>query len=458
MQCICCPTRLEKYGVEGDDTVNFPKDFKWGTATASYQIEGAAHEDGRGESIWDRFSRTPGKVLNGHTGDVACNHYHLYKEDVAIMKELGVDSYRFSIAWPRIYPNGTGQINRKGLDFYKRLVEELLEKGIEPAATLYHWDLPQALEDKGGWLKRDTARYFQDYAAAMFKELGDTVKQWITLNEPWCSAFLGYGNGVHAPGKSDFNSHLHAAHHLLLAHGLALQAYRELNLKSEVGITLNLAPQYPASDSAQDQAAARKADGFQNRWYLDPLFRGFYPQDMPEFLAAVAPVIQPGDFDLISGTVDFLGINYYSRSVVRADGQGGYEALPPQGPVTHMGWEVYPQGLYDLLVRVHEDYGPIPLYITENGAAYPDPVEQGRVHDPERTAYLQQHFAQAAKLIEAGVPLKGFYVWSLLDNFEWAFGYERRFGIVYVDFETQERIIKDSGRWYQSFLKGLARG
>ena len=433
--------------------MKFPQDFKWGVATASYQIEGAVHEDGRGESIWDRFSRTPGKVLHGHTGDVACNHYHLYREDVALMKELGVDSYRFSIAWPRIYPTGKGQVNQRGLDFYKRLVEELLNSGIEPAATLYHWDLPQALEDQGGWLNRDTARYFQDYAQTMFEQLGDAVKLWITLNEPWCSAYLGYGNGVHAPGKSDPNWYLYAAHHLLLAHGLALQAFTSLNLPGEIGITLNLSPQYPASDSPQDREAARKADGFQNRWYLDPLFNGFYPQDMPEFLSVVAAKIQPGDFDLISGDLDFLGINYYSRGVVKADGRGGYQALPPAGPVTHMGWEVYPRGLYDLLLRLHEDYGPIPLYITENGAAYPDVLEQGRVHDPERTAYLEQHFAQAARAIEAGVPLKGYYVWSLLDNFEWAFGYERRFGIVYVDFETQERIVKDSGRWYQSFLK-----
>jgi len=325
--------------------MKFPQDFKWGVATASYQIEGAVHEDGRGESIWDRFSRTPGKVLHGHTGNVACNHYHLYREDVALMKELGVNSYRFSIAWPRIYPTGKGQVNQRGLDFYKRLVEELLNSGIEPAATLYHWDLPQALEDQGGWLNRDTARYFQDYAQTMFEQLGDAVKLWITLNEPWCSAYLGYGNGVHAPGKSDPNWYLYAAHHLLLAHGLALQAFTSLNLPGEIGITLNLSPQYPASDSPQDREAARKADGFQNRWYLDPLFNGFYPQDMPEFLSVVAAKIQPGDFDLISGDLDFLGINYYSRGVVKADGRGGYQALPPAGPVTHMGWEVYPRGL-----------------------------------------------------------------------------------------------------------------
>ena len=438
--------------------MEFPKGFKWGTATASYQIEGAAGEDGRGESIWDRFSRTPGKVLNGHTGDVACDHYHLYKHDVALMKEIGVDSYRFSLAWPRIYPTGAGQVNHRGLDFYKRLIEELLTAGIEPAATLYHWDLPQALEDKGGWMNRDTALYFQDYAETVFQELGDSVQLWITLNEPWCSAFLGYGNGEHAPGKQDFAGHLHAAHHLLLAHGLALQAYRALNLPAEIGITLNLTQQYPASSSPEDQEAVRKADGFHNRWYLDPLLKGFYPQDMPEFLSIVAPKIQPGDFDLISAPLDFLGINNYSRGIVEHDGQGGYRSVPPPGPVTAMGWEVYPQGLYDLLMRVHKDYGPLPLYITENGAAYHDLVEQGRVHDQERIVYLQEHIAQAAKAIQDGVPLQGYYVWSLLDNFEWAFGYERRFGIVYVNFETQERMLKDSALWYQSFLKGLARG
>lgn len=437
--------------------MKFPQGFKWGVATASYQIEGAVGEDGRGESIWDRFSRTPGKVLNGHTGDVACDHYHRYREDVALMKELGVDSYRFSIAWPRIFPQGKGTLNVRGLDFYKRLVEELLENGIDPMATLYHWDLPQALEDQGGWLNRDTASRFRDYSAVLFQELGDMIKQWITLNEPWCSAYLGYGNGQHAPGKRDLNWYLTAAHHLLLAHGLAVQAYRDLNGPGEIGITLNLSPQYPATESPADAAAARKADGFQNRWYLDPIFDGFYPQDMPEFLALVAPNIRPGDFDVISAPIDFLGINYYSRSIVQADGQGGYRVLPPQGPVTHMGWEVYPEGLFDLLVRVYQDYGPLPLYITENGAAFPDQVEQGRVADGERIAYLKDHFSQAARAIAAGVPLMGYYVWSLMDNFEWAFGYERRFGLVYVDFATQERIVKDSGRWYQSFLKDLAR-
>ncbi len=432
--------------------MKFPEDFVWGAATASYQIEGAFDEDGRGESIWDRFSKTPGKVLHGHTGDVACDHYHLYKEDVALIKELGVDSYRFSVAWPRIMPEGD-RVNQKGIDFYKRLVDELLKSGIAPAVTLYHWDLPQALEEQGGWLNRDTAKYFRDYAMTVFAELGDTVTSWITMNEPWCSAFLGYGIGVHAPGKADIPSSFVAAHHLLLGHGLALQGYRQLNIPAEIGITLNLTPQYAVSTRPADALAARKADGFQNRWYLDPIFRGAYPEDMTEGLSCVAPAVKGGDLELISGPIDFLGINFYTRALVSADEQGQPQTEQPEREVTAMGWEVYPESLFDLLVRVHTDYGPIPLYITENGAAYEDAVEDGRIRDTKRQAYLEQHIAQAARALEAGVPLRGYYVWSLLDNFEWAFGYERRFGIIYVDFDTQERIFKDSARWYQSFVR-----
>ena len=433
--------------------MRFPEDFVWGAATASYQIEGAAFEDGRGESIWDRFSKTPGKVLNGDTGDVSCNHYHLFKEDVALIKELGVDSYRFSLAWPRIMPEGKGSVNQKGLDFYKRLIHELLEEGVSPAVTLYHWDLPQVLEDLGGWLNRDTAKYFADYAQVAFRELGDVIDSWITLNEPWCSAFLGYGNGEHAPGKKDFPSHFRAAHHLLLGHGLVVEGYRQLNLGADIGITLNLAPQYPASPDPRDIAAARKADGFQNRWYLDPIFKGRYPSDLEEFMAYVSPAIQPGDLELISQPNDFLGINFYSRGLVAADANGEPQRQKPERSVTAMGWEVYPEALYDLLLRVHQDYGPLPLYITENGAAYEDVVEQGRIKDHKRQAYLEEHIAQCARAIDSGIPLQGYYVWSLLDNFEWAFGYDRRFGIIYVDFDTQERILKDSALWYQSFLR-----
>lgn len=432
--------------------MKFPKDFIWGVATASYQIEGAVQEGGRGESIWDRFSKTPGKVLKGDTGDVACNHYHLYKEDVDLIKGLGVDSYRFSIAWPRIFPEGGGKLNQQGLDFYRRLVDELLKQGIKPAATLYHWDLPQVLEDQGGWMNRDTAFRFRDYAATIFAGLGDVIDSWITLNEPWCSAFLGYGNGHHAPGKQEGAQHVKATHHLLYAHGLALEAYRNLNLPAEIGITLNLSPQYPASDRKEDLKACRAADGFQNRWYLDPIFKGEYPTDLAELLEIVTPVVEPGDLALISAPVDFLGINFYSRSIVGVDSAGQPTSFSGDGPRTAMDWEVYPEGLYDLLVRVHKDYGPIPLYITENGAAFDDVLQAGRVHDPERLDYLEKHFAQAARAISAGVPLQGFYVWSLLDNFEWAFGYERRFGLIYVDFATQERIMKNSALWYKDFL------
>lgn len=438
--------------------MKFPRGFVWGVATASYQIEGAAHEDGRGESIWDRFSKTPGKVLNGDTGDVACNHYHLYKEDVALIKDLGVASYRFSLAWPRIMPKGGGTVNQRGLDFYKRLIDELLRQGVAPAVTLYHWDLPQVLEDKGGWLNRDTAKYFADYAMVAFEAFGDSVTSWITLNEPWCSAFLGYGNGEHAPGKKDFASHLTAAHHLLLGHGLALQGYRQLNLEAEIGVTLNLTPQYPASTSPQDLAATRKADGFQNRWYLDAIFKGAYPEDMEESLTYVDLAMKPGDLELISRPNDFLGINFYSRGLIAADEKGDPQTQKPERSVTAMGWEVYPEALFDLLVRVHQDYGPIPLVVTENGAAYEDKLEQGRVRDTQRQAYLEQHFARALRAIEAGIPLQGYYVWSLMDNFEWAFGYDRRFGIVYIDFETQERILKDSALWYRSFLRKQRQG
>lgn len=434
--------------------MKFPTGFSWGVATAAYQIEGASKKDGRGESIWDRFSHTPGKVQNGDTGDQACNHYGLYKEDVALIKELGVDSYRFSIAWPRIFPTGLAPVNLKGLDFYKRLLDELLRQGIKPAVTLYHWDLPQALEEQGGWLNRDTAYRFRDYSVRVFQELSDRVHSWTTLNEPWCSAYLGYGTGVHAPGKQNLAQSFQAAHTLLLAHGLTVQAYRELNLEKPLGIVLNLSPQYPASSKEEDQKAAWERDGFQNRWYLDPLFKGSYPQDLQVFLEMVNPRIHQGDLELISLPFDFLGINYYSRGLVQADPQGRPQTLQVERPKTAMGWEVYPQGLYDLLVRVHRDYGPLPLQITENGAAYDDSLRDGKVDDPQRRDYLQKHFAQALRAIEEGVPLEAFYVWSLLDNFEWAYGYQKRFGLIYVDFPSQERIMKSSALWYRDFLRG----
>lgn len=433
----------------------FPKDFIWGTATASYQIEGAVDKDGRGESIWDRFSRTPGKVVNGDTGDEACDHYHRYEEDVQIMKDMGIDSYRFSIAWPRVFPTGKGKPNPKGLDFYQRLLDELEANGISPSVTLYHWDLPQVLQDDGGWVNRDTAYYFRDYAYYIFSKLGDRVQFWITHNEPWCAAYLGYGNGEHAPGLKNFKDSLLAAHHILYSHGLAVQSFRDEGLEGQIGITLNLTPQYPVSDKPEDIEAAKRVDGFNNRWYLDPVLRGEYPHDMVEAFTAqgVMPKLQGGDLETISVPIDFLGINFYSRGIVGyGDNELGVKHYPPENPVTHMGWEVYPQALYDLLVRLVQDYGEIPLYITENGAAYPDKLVNGEVHDEERISYIEQHIKVCADAIAAGVPLKGYYLWSLLDNFEWAFGYDRRFGIVYVDFKTQKRYLKDSAKWYGQFI------
>ncbi len=392
-------------------------------------------------------------MLNGATGDVACNHYHLYREDVALLKKLGVDSYRFSLAWPRILPRGRGRVNQKGLDFYKRLLAELEAAKIHSAATLYHWDLPQALEDEGGWLNRDTAKYFADYAALVFEELEDYVDLWITLNEPWCSAYLGYGSGEHAPGKRGLPNYFRAAHHLLLAHGLSLAVYRELGSAADIGITLNLIPQYAAGASAPDRKAAEAADCFQNRWYLEPILKGAYPQDVPEYLKLVSGHIEPGDLSIIGQPLDFLGVNYYSRGIIKAAEGRLFESCRPQGPVTEMGWEIYPQGLYDLLMRLKNDYGPIPLYITENGAAFKDELVDGRILDQARAAYLKEHFAQGARAIKDGVNLRGYYVWSLLDNFEWSFGYERRFGLIYVDFKTQARVLKDSALWYRSFLE-----
>ncbi|SHF78229.1 broad-specificity cellobiase [Caldanaerobius fijiensis DSM 17918] len=434
----------------------FPDDFVWGTATAAYQIEGAANEDGRGESIWDRFSHIPGNVWNNQNGDVACDHYHRYKEDVQILKEMGVKGYRFSISWPRVIPDGTGKINQKGVDFYNNLIDELLRQGIQPFVTLYHWDLPQALQDRGGWTNRDTTDYFAEYAQQMFKQYGDRVKHWITHNEPWCTSFLGHAIGVHAPGLKDFSAALLAAHNVLLSHGKAVEVFRQMGLDGKIGITLNLTPSYPASNSADDLQAATISDGFSNRWFLDPVFKGQYPDDMVKVFGTFAkiPEIQESDMKLISSNIDFLGINYYSRSLVKhnPDAQFGVETLKPEGQYTDMDWEVYPQGLYDLLLRIKKDYGDIDLYITENGAAFKDVVENDQIDDIDRLNYLKKHFEKAAEAIRDGVKLKGYFVWSLMDNFEWAFGYSKRFGLIYVDYETQRRLWKKSARWYKDVI------
>lgn len=428
----------------------FPKDFIWGTATASYQIEGAWNKDGKGESIWDRFSHTPGKVLNNDTGDVACDHYHRWRDDIQLMKDLGIKAYRFSIAWPRILPNGSGKVNEAGLEFYSQLVDGLLEVGIEPYATLYHWDLPQALQDKGGWADRMVVDAFVEYVDITTRALGDRVKNWITLNEPWVSAFVGYRDGHHAPGHKDLNEAIAASHHLLLSHGRNVPVIRKNVKDANVGITLNLTPQMPASQSLADRKAANYIDGYINRFFLDPLTGRGYPEDMVKAFGNPMSFVQNGDMEEIAVPVDFLGINYYTRNLVRADEKDNQpQTVFREGAMTEMEWEVYPRGLYDLLGRVHFAYGFPAIYITENGAAFPDgkPVN-GELHDPDRVSYIKEHLKVVNKAINIGIPVKGYFVWSLLDNFEWSFGYSKRFGIVHVDLETQKRTAKSSAKWY----------
>mgnify|MGYP006289244447 CR=1 FL=1 len=438
----------------------FPDNFLWGAATASYQIEGAWNEDGKGMSIWDSFSHTPGNVKNNDTGDIACDHYHRLEEDVEIMKKLGLDSYRFSVSWPRIMPAGKGKINQKGLDFYKYLIEELLKADISPALTLYHWDLPFELQKIGGWSNRDVAEYFAEYAEIMFDELGDRVDRWITHNEPWVVSFLGHNKGEHAPGLSDLKLTLNVAHNLMLSHGKSVERYRSKNLNGELGITLNLHQTYPATDSEKDREAAKLAKEHINGWFLDPIFKGHYPEKLKEIYNNYVGAfeIQDGDMDLISKDIDFLGINYYTRAVSKYGDEKdslAVQNIKPEGKkYTEMGWEVYPEGLYDLLTEIKDEYGDTPLYITENGAAFKDELSNGEVKDDERLDYLKEHFKAAHKAIEDGVNLKGYYVWSLMDNFEWAFGYSKRFGLIYIDYENgQKRYLKDSAKWYKKVIE-----
>ena len=439
-----------------------PDGFVWGAATASYQIEGAVAEDGRGESIWDRFSHTPGKVVNGDTGDQAADHYHRTAEDIALMGELGLGAYRFSLAWPRILPEGTGAVNERGLDFYDRLVDDLLAAGITPFVTLYHWDLPQALQDKGGWANRDTVTAFRRYTEVVARRLGDRVRHWITHNEPWVAAFLGNLSGIHAPGLTDLPTALAVAHHLLLSHGEAVPVLRAHGTsETQVGITLNLNHVDPASESAADRAAADRMDQRLNRWFLDPVFRGEYPTEALADYAALGavPPVHDGDLARIAAPIDFLGVNNYFRSLVQGGPKGDgtddiHDVKVPGAHYTAMGWEVYPDGLRQLLTRLHRDYQPTALYITENGAAYDDVLTaEGAVHDPERVAYLRDHLRSAREAITEGAPLRGYFVWSLLDNFEWAQGYAKRFGVIYVDYPTQRRVIKDSGRYYAGVIR-----
>jgi beta-glucosidase len=463
------------------DALQFPAGFLWGSATASYQIEGAVNEGGRTPSIWDTFSHTPGRVERGETGDVADDHYHRFRDDVAIMARLGLSSYRFSVSWPRITPQVTadslGPVNPEGIGFYSDLVDELLAAGISPSITLYHWDLPQALDDEGGWTSRRTAERFGEYAEVVAAALGDRVPLFITLNEPWCSAYLGYASGVHAPGRTDDAAALSAVHHLNLAHGLAAASIRRAAPAARVALTLNLAWVRPETDSPQDAEAARRVDGLQNRVFLDPVLRGTYPADVEADTAAVTDwsFVQPGDLEVISAPLDVLGINYYSPTQVRhwtrerpkehADGHGEGKASPwiacddvefpfQHGRKTDMGWSIDPRGMTELLLRVAREAPGCEIMVTENGAAFPDVVdEHGRVVDTDRIDYLRTHLAAVHEAIEAGAPVTGYYLWSLLDNFEWAWGYGKRFGIVHVDYDTQVRTPKDSALFYADVIR-----
>ncbi|QGZ59000.1 GH1 family beta-glucosidase [Paraburkholderia acidiphila] len=430
----------------------FKEDFVWGVATSSYQIEGAAREDGRGESIWDTFCRVPGKVVKGESGDVACDHYHRFEEDLDLMAQMGVNAYRFSIAWPRVQPDGRGAYNEKGLAFYERLVDGLLKRGIQPFATLYHWDLPQALQtEQNGWESRDTAYRFADYARKIGSVLGDRVASIATHNEPWCTAWLGNATGYFAPGNADLKKAAHVAHHLLLSHGLAVQAMRADGVKAPLGIVLNQSPAHGATDTPEDVAAASLEYAKFVRWYMDPIFKGEYPAEALNWYGANGPqeVIREGDFDIIGTPLDFLGINYYTRIFASASGD---KRPPGVHGFTDMDWEVYPEGLTELLTNLNAEYKLPPIFITENGCAAKDVLENGRVQDTDRIRFLDLHLAALSDAAQQGVDVAGYFAWSMLDNFEWACGYDKRFGMVYVDYETQKRTLKDSAHWYSEVI------
>ena len=444
----------------------FPHGFVWGVATSAFQIEGAHDIDARGPSIWDTYAEQPGLIEDGSKAHVACDHYNRYAEDIALMTSLGVGAYRFSVAWPRILPTGRGAVNVAGLDFYDRLVDGLLAAGIAPWATLYHWDLPQALEDEGGWTNRSTVDAFVELADAVSRRLGDRVEHWITHNEPWCVSVLGHAYGVHAPGKRDWREALAASHHLLLSHGRAVPVIRRNSAGSKVGITMLVSECVPASPSEADRISAAQYDGELNRWFLDPIYLGLYPKDVIGYhqregrLPDGMNFVRPGDLEEIKTPIDFLGVNYYSRAVVRsatipeADNEPRTIPLPDPAELTDMGWEVYPDGLARTLIRLNDDYEPGSMVVTENGAAYAtSPGPDGSVQDSRRCDYVKRHLQACLAAIDAGVPLHGYFLWSLLDNFEWAFGFAKRFGIVWVDFETQERIIKASGYLYSRIVR-----
>jgi beta-glucosidase len=439
---------------------SFPDGFLWGASTAAYQIEGAVREDGRGPSIWDTFSHSPGKILDGQTGDIACDHYHRWPQDVALMRELGIRAYRLSTSWPRILPDGKGGGNAKGLEFYDRLIDGMLEAGIEPWVCLYHWDLPQALEDRGGWQNRDTAAWFADYAHITVRRLGDRVKHWATFNEPNCACVKGYGDGEHAPGIRGRTSALTAIHVMNLAHGRAIEAMRSERADLLLGNIYNFHPYEPASEREQDEFATMMLDALWNRSFPDPQMLGHYPE--PLAAEMIEPLVQAGDLDLIRQKLDYFAFNHYSRSRVRRDPDHPFEAStlppPPGTPVTDMGWEIAPDAFRAVMIEAKERYaGDLPIYILENGAAFPDRIDaDGRVRDEQRIAYLRGYLGAVLDAIDAGVPVRGYFVWSLLDNFEWAFGYSKRFGLIHVDYETQERRLKDSFHFYSELADGAA--
>lgn len=442
------------------EPVTFPKDFIWGAATSAYQIEGAWNEDGKGESIIDRFTHTPGNIKNNDNGDVALDHYHRYQEDVALMKTIGLQAYRFSISWSRVLPSGRGQANPAGLDFYDRLVDALLEAGIQPFATVYCWDLPQALQEKGGWTKRGTVDAFVEYTDLISRRLGDRVKAWATLNEPMSEAHDGYQNGKLAPGHKNAYEAYVASHYLLLAHARALPVLRQNCPQAQVGIVVNVIPVFPASASVYDRREVFIADAYLNRWYLNPLVGRAYPEEFIKLNAINMGFVQGGDLDEISAPVDFLGVNYYTRAILRSSSVTERKNMPVTLQAgeekTDMGWEVYPAGLHEVLCRLHFEFHFPAYYVTENGAACADQlVENDQVHDPARISYLERHFTQAARAVQAGVPLRGYFVWSLMDNFEWAQGFSKRFGLIYIDYPTRNRILKDSALWYRDWINSL---
>ena len=437
--------------------IAYPKDFVWGVSTSAYQIEGSLDRDGRGPSIWDTLAAIPGRIHEGDDASVACDSYVRYEEDIALMKELGVKAYRFSVSWPRIYPNGDGEVNPAGVEHYKRFVRKLRENGIEPFCTLYHWELPQALQDRGGWENRETVHAFVRFAETMFREFDGLIDKWMTFNEPWCTAINGHLLGRHAPGIMNWQSAIQVSHHLLVAHGLTVRRFRELGVAGQIGYAPDMYWYEPFSRKPEDVEAAKRAFGIYN-WYVEPVFTGRYPEEMAAWLKTkgAEPVVEPGDMDIISEKIDFLGLNFYGGNIVRHKPGNNYldlENVDLGYDKSDKGWFIFPEGLYLMLNWLTDRFGQIPIYITENGVSYNDKVEDGRVHDQKRIKFLESHIAEIGRAIESGANVKGYLTWSLMDNFEWAFGYSCRFGLVYVDFRTQARIPKESFYWYQKLIR-----